>query len=147
MKKLKVITVMLAAVAGTAIALAITNNGTGLKGEAMASGVPSFGTQVTGSMASGDAVVELTPEFDSNRLVVKFSVNTHSVSLGSFNLKDITILEYEGKTIKPLKASRIGGHHSSGTIVFDTGKDIRSFTIRIKGIPDVNERIYEWNKG
>lgn len=70
-----------------------------------------------------------------------------SVRLSQFDLKDITTLEYEGKIRKPIKSGRIGGHHSSGAIVFDAEEDISSFTIRIKGIPRVNERIYEWNAG
>lgn len=145
MKKFKIVTVILAAVAGIAIAITVTQNGIGFKEEALASDTSSFEAKVTGSTEPGDALVELTPENEGNRLVVKFSINTHSVRLSSFDLKDITTLEYEGKTMKPVTASRIGGHHSSGTIVFDTGKDISSFTIRIKGIPNVDERVYQWN--
>ncbi len=147
MKKAKIITIILAAVAGTAIAFAAVNNGIGMKQEAWAFDSRSFDTKLTGSTGSGDALVELTPKIDSNKLVVKFNINTHSVRLSRFDLTNITTLEYEGKIRKPIKASRIGGHHSSGTIVFDTGEDISSFTIRIKGIPSVNERIYEWNAG
>lgn len=143
MKKAIIIIIILAAVAGTAIAL----NGIGMKQEAWAFDSHSFGTKLTGSTGSGDALVALTPKIDSNRLVVKFHINTHSVRLSQFDLKNITTLEYKSKIRKPIKASRIGGHHSSGTIVFDAEEEISSFTIRIKGIPSVNERIYEWNAG
>jgi len=147
LKKAKIITILLAAFAMTAIAFTAANNGIITKQAAWALDSHSFDTKLTGSTGPGDALVELTPKIDNYRLVVKFSINTHSVRLNQFELKDITTLEYENKVLKPIKASSIGGHHSSGTIVFDTGKDISSFTIRIKGIPVVNERIYQWNEG
>ena len=107
-----------------------------------------FIAKSTGSMNSDDAVIELIPELSNeNRLELKFNINSHSVSLNKFDLKEITTLEYNNKILSPVKASIIGGHHSSGTIVFDTEEDIGSFTIRIKGIPKVEDRLYEWSKG
>jgi DNA polymerase III epsilon subunit-like protein len=109
----------------------------------------SFDTKTTGSMESGDALVELTPVIvNGRRIEVKFKINTHSVKLSQFDLEQITTLKYSGKVLKPVKASSIGGHHSTGTIVFDTEKEnISNFTIRIKGIPSVEDRVYEWKVG
>ncbi len=107
-----------------------------------------FETKTTGSTGAGDALVELAPQAsDKNTLVVKFRINTHSVDLSGFDLTQITTLEYEDKVVVPAKASRIGGHHSSGTIVFDNREAVSSFKIRIKGIPRINERVYEWDVG
>ena len=78
---------------------------------------------------------------------MKFNINSHSVSLNKFDLMEITTLEYDNKILHPVKASKIGGHHSSGTIAFDVEEYIGRFTIRIKGIPKVEDRLYEWNKG
>ena len=108
----------------------------------------NFDTKSTGGMGSGDAIVELTPRIkDGNKLLVHFSANTHSVRLGDFDLTKITTLEYEGKILKPVKAGRLGGHHSTSVIVFDVGKEITSFKIKLYGIPDIQERVYEWNEG
>ncbi len=108
--------------------------------------VVTFDSISTGSLGSGDALLELTPvTIDKEKLVVNFKVNTHSVRLNEFDLKQITTLEYKGKKLKPVRASRMGGHHSSGTIEFKTGEEIGSFLIRIKGIPRVDERVFEWN--
>jgi hypothetical protein len=100
-------------------------------------------------MGSGDAVIELTPgPVYENLLAVNFSINTHSVSLSGFDLKEITVLEHEEHVFKPVKASRIGGHHSSGVIVFDVGDKVGNkdgFRIRLRGIPNVQERVYEWS--
>lgn len=104
--------------------------------------------KTTGSTDSGDALIELTPlAADKGRMVVQFSINTHSVRLSSFDLKEITRIVFHGKEIKPASADRIGGHHSAGSIVFDTGEDIRDFTIRITGIPRIKDRVYEWHAG
>jgi hypothetical protein len=100
-------------------------------------------------MGSGDAVIELTPgPVVKSLLAVNFSINSHSVSLGGFDLKEITVLEHEEHVFKPVKASRMGGHHSSGVIVFDVGDKIGNkdgFKIRLRGIPNDQERVYEWS--
>ena len=146
MKRSRMILFVLGLIIGLAVTLTIAVN-SGLTKEAVASGIRSFDSKQTGSMGSGDAVVELKPTLKNNWLILKFSINTHSVRLNRYDLKDITTLEYKGNVLKPIKAGRIGGHHSSGTIVFDVAEDIGSFTIRIQGIPRVNERIYKWNAG
>ncbi|MEN8263909.1 MAG: hypothetical protein ABFR82_10625 [Nitrospirota bacterium] len=106
----------------------------------------NFDTKSTGGTGSGDALVELTPRIkDGNKLLVHFSANTHSVRLGNFDLTKITTLEYEGKILKPVKAGKLGGHHSTSVIVFDVGKEVRNFKIKLYGIPNIQERVYEWN--
>jgi hypothetical protein len=108
----------------------------------------TFDTKSTGSTHSGDALIVLTPQVvENNRLVVKFRINTHSVRLSQFDLTQITTLEYDRKILKPIKASRIGGHHSAGKIIFDVREEIGIFRIKIKGIPKIKERVYEWNVG
>ncbi len=106
----------------------------------------TFKTISAGSTDSGDVLVELTPKgTKSEKFEVDVSVNTHSVDLSQFNLMKITLLEYEGKTIRPVSAPKLSGHHSSGELIFDTGKEIKSFKITIKGIPAVDERVFEWS--
>lgn len=107
---------------------------------------PDFETVSTGSTDTGDALVDLTPKgMENGKFVVDASINTHSVDLDQFDLTKITSLEYEGKAIKPLSAPKLSGHHNSGALSFDTGKEIKNFKIIIKGIPAVEERIFEWN--
>jgi len=104
-----------------------------------------FKTVSTGSLDSGDASVDLTPRgMENEKFAVDFSINTHSVDLSQFDLMQITVLEYDGKAIKPISAPALTGHHNSGTLIFDTGKEIRNFRITIKGIPAVEERVFEW---
>ena len=93
----------------------------------------------------GSASVELTPyDMRNNQLKVKIAVNTHSVDLSQFDLKQIISLEYEGKTIKPISAPSLRGHHSNGELIFNIEKELNLFTIKIKGIPKVEDRIFTW---
>ncbi len=46
---------------------------------------PGFKLIRSGSMDSGDVLIELTPEeFKNGKLIVRFAVNTHSVNLSRF---------------------------------------------------------------
>jgi|SRR3989338_6414745 len=102
-------------------------------------------TVSTGSTQTGDVLIELTPKYiGSNKLAVDFSANTHSVDLTPFDLMMITALEHNGNVLKPESAPSLSGHHGSGTLVFDTGKELKTFKITIKGIPAVEERVFEW---
>jgi len=109
------------------------------------SDVSGYESITTGSMSSGDVSVELTPhKMVANQLAVDYSINTHSVDLSQFNLKQITTLGYNGKTIKPSSAPGLSGHHNSGEMIFDVGEKIDSIKITIKGIPAVQLREFEW---
>ena len=102
-------------------------------------------TVSTGSTDEGDVAIDLTPSKVTNgRLSVEISVNTHSVDLSPYDLEKITILEYGGKTIYPESAPDLSGHHASGTIIFKVEDDLNEFRIRIRGIPKVEERLFEW---
>jgi hypothetical protein len=153
MKGPKTLTFVLALLVGIALVFAVSKiSGSGLDVTAKAQAgdnkqttrALSFEPKATGSLDSGDALVELTPKLDKKRLVVEFNINTHSVRLKSLDMKEITTLEYRDKALKPDTASRIGGHHASGKIIFNIEEDIDSFIIRIKGIPNVEDRVYEW---
>jgi hypothetical protein len=105
----------------------------------------NFSTKTTGSLNDGDVEIGLTPFIDGSTLTFKLGMNTHSVDLGEFDLTKITTLEYGGKTISPVEAKKPRGHHAYGKIVFDVEEVIGNFKITIKGIPKIQERVYEWN--
>jgi len=39
----------------------------------------------------------------------------------------------------------MSGHHASGQLIFGLGVMPDNFTVKIKGIPSVSERIYQWS--
>jgi hypothetical protein len=98
-----------------------------------------------GSMGPGDAVIELKPDkYKDGKLVVKYYANTHSVSLGNYNLLESTSLKIGDKYFRPVDADGLYGHHPKGRITFLLDELPDSFTIVIRGIPAVDERVYEW---
>lgn len=104
-----------------------------------------FNSINSGSTGEGDVSVELTPlEINDKKLRVKIEINTHSVDLSQFELKEITTLQYNGKSIKPVSAPILKGHHSDGELIFDLDEETDSFIIIIKGIPKVEERKFRW---
>lgn len=105
-----------------------------------------YETVATGSLGQGDVAIELTPKsIENGKLIADIAANTHSVDLSKFDLKQITMLEYSGKKIAPSSAPKMSGHHNSGTLVFDVGStEPENFRIVIKGIPNVEERVFEW---
>lgn len=136
--------------AGLAVVLTIagfTGFGSGPATDAVAkeTGDASFAAKTTGSLEDGDIEIQLTPLIKGDRLVVQVGMNTHSVDLGQFDLKEVTVLEYNGKVTKPVEAKEPRGHHAYGKIVFIIEEEPERFTIRIKGIPNIPERIYEWS--
>lgn len=104
-----------------------------------------FKTISTGSTQTNDVLIGLTPtKIENNRLEINFAANTHSVDLSQFDLMQIMTLEYNGKVVKPLAVPTLGGHHTSGTIVFNVEKNIKNFKVIIKSIPNIDERMFEW---
>ena len=100
----------------------------------------------TGGLGSDDMTMEITPvRYSDGRLEVKYYANTHSVSLGQYDLMELCTLEVDGKIYKPVKADRMSGHHAGGRIVFEVPERPDQFRIVIRDIPQVKERSYDWN--
>ena len=105
----------------------------------------AFATVTSGNTETGNVQIDLTPVgYQNGQLNVDIAANTHSVDLGQYDLTKITVLEYSGKKIMPVSAPELQGHHTSGTIIFNVGENINKFKIIISGIPNVQERIFEW---
>ena len=108
-------------------------------------GVGSMPMVSTGSMGGGSAKIDLKPvRYREGKLEVKFSANTHSVSLSRYDLMERTTLEYGGRTFSPVRSDRMRGHHAGGRMVFEIGEEPDSFRIIIRGVPTVEERVYSW---
>ena len=99
----------------------------------------------SGSTGQGDVSIMLKPkQITPESLVVEFSAATHSVDLSRFDLKKITTLEADGAVMLPSSAPLLRGHHVSGDLVFAATRKMEGFTIKIKGIPQVEERVFAW---
>jgi len=146
MNKLKIIILMIGVLA--LVILSGCSNNTSETTQDNLAQITSQGLDLksSGSTGAGDVLVELTPHKMTNgKLEVDIVVNTHSVTLTEFNLKEITMLEYDGELIKPIETPSLSGHHSSGTLVFDIGANVDAYTITIIGLAKVEKRIFTWD--
>lgn len=104
-----------------------------------------YETKSSGDTSDGSASITLTPlEINDDTLVMQIEMNTHSVDLSKFDLKEITILEYDGNKINPIEGPSLSGHHSSGNLVFNTDKKLKEYKVTIQGIPSIETRVFEW---
>ena len=102
-------------------------------------------TVATGSTQTGDVLIELTLiSMPDGKLQFEMAANTHSIDLSQYNLMEMITLEYGGNVIKPISAPQLSGHHTSGNVIFNAGSDLKNFKVVIKGIPNVEERVFEW---
>jgi hypothetical protein len=93
----------------------------------------------------GEVTIDLIPErYENKVLYVTGYFNTHTVDLARLNLRDTVRLKTSNNEIMPLQVPRLNGHHSSGTFVFNIEEMPDSFSILIKGVPDIEERIMTW---
>ncbi|HLD43651.1 MAG TPA: hypothetical protein VJB08_06745 [Candidatus Nanoarchaeia archaeon] len=107
--------------------------------------VNGFATIGSGSTDQGDVSIDLTPVKGGKQLKVLVTANTHSVDLSQFDLREITILEYDGRKIQPSAAPKLSGHHANGEIIFDVSVPSDSeFTIKMRSIPKEEERVFTW---
>ncbi|MDP3918643.1 MAG: hypothetical protein Q8Q35_01930 [Nanoarchaeota archaeon] len=99
----------------------------------------------TGSTETGDALIELKPKsIVDNIFTVDIAVNTHSVDMSPFDLKEIVTLAYGDKMLNPIEAPSLSGHHISGELLFEVEEELESFSIVIEGIPLEEERTFIW---
>ena len=134
--------VMAVAVAGTVAVFFITALQPAAAGNSGGAVAKMGETIVSGGTGTGEVSIELTPENVGGQLQVRVAVNTHSVDLTPFDLKQLATLTVGGRDYKPVEAPALGGHHTTGTMVFAVGA--ADFTIRIVGMPKVAERIFSW---
>jgi hypothetical protein len=86
---------------------------------------------------------------DDDTLAFEITLDTHSVNLSQYKLQELSTLKIGGGA--EIKASGWknpggGGHHISGTVVFETGALSSADTIEliVRNIGGIEERIFTW---
>ena len=122
-----------------------------------ATGNDSILTSNSLTQTSNGGAVELQVKWLADKkdsLVFDVSMNTHSVDLDKYDLKQITVLhDSQGNEYQPLSwSSAAGGHHRSGKLIFavptslnDGGTKFLHMVIR--NVAGVSERSLEWDLG
>ena len=92
----------------------------------------------------GQVTLELEPRWQDGAFVLDIRANTHSVDLGGIKLEEAVRLIIGETSIAPTEAGSLSGHHASASLVFPLAKRPTSFTIEIRGVPDVPVRTLRW---
>lgn len=83
---------------------------------------------------NGAVTLTLSPKgYSDGSFYVDISLNTHSVELSQFNLKEILSLEYNGQSLKPISTPELNGHHSSGNLIFKVDKKPVNYKFKVEG--------------
>lgn len=105
------------------------------------------GTAYKAQTSAGQVSLEARPEWRGGRLVVSLSANTHSVNLSTVDLAQSVRLVIGDQEFAPAEAGSLSGHHARATLVFQISAQPEAFQLRIRDVPDVEERVLEWPIG
>lgn len=121
-----------------------------------ASTLPSPNADVTQVSEAGEVTVKATWLADEATPTFAVVLDTHSVALDGYDLRELAMLRADGREVAPLSwEAPAGGHHRSGTLVFPvTAADgaplitaqTRQVELVIRGIGDVPERVLTWER-
>jgi len=96
-------------------------------------------------ISEGQVTIKITPiEFKDGIFSFNIQIDTHTGSLEDYNLAELTELIYSDKSIKPVSAPTLSGHHSSGILQFQVEEKPEQFRIVVNGIPDIERREFVW---
>lgn len=113
-------------------------------------GSPIFSSQeppaAANSLAQGEVTVDVQLlSVENEQAQFSIALNTHSVDLSQFDLRELITLEYEGKILKPVSAPAVSGHHASGTVLFEMKEQKNNFLVRVRGIPPELDREFQFS--
>lgn len=102
--------------------------------------------------SNGEGAVTVDIEWlgvQNGSAVFNVSMDTHSVNLDQYDLKEMTVLrDSSGKTYRPTSwDSQAGGHHRAGTLTFATDSVTGKtgyFELIVRDIASVKERAFRW---
>lgn len=144
--------IRLLALAGIIGTLALVLVGCGSAG----SGDPADNSSSAPRTSEGGGVtVAVTWEGRNAGPVFEVAMDTHSVDLDGYDLKNLAVLRTDGGAeVRPSAwDAPKGGHHRDGTLTFPEmtpggsrviGRDTRRIELIIRDVADVPERSFEW---
>ena len=82
----------------------------------------------------------------ADQISFNISLNTHSGSLASVDLKRQVRLKIGDAVLEPSEVPQLSGHHSGGTIVFRIERSFNDFELIVSNVPDKLEREFKWSR-
>ncbi|MBI4080994.1 MAG: hypothetical protein HY423_00145 [Candidatus Lambdaproteobacteria bacterium] len=93
----------------------------------------------------GEVEFVLTPrDAAGGRFRVDIVVTTHSGDLASLDLRTATELRTDGKTLRPVEAPGLSGHHTRGRLEFALERVPERFEIVIRNVRAMGDVTFRW---
>ena len=90
--------------------------------------------------------VSLQPvEVTMDTVILKLTLNTHSVPLENIDLKKNITLKTDAGEIHPVKVPDLSSHHGNGSVVFKLKKPLKTITVFVRNVPDIEKRVFKWD--
>ena len=95
--------------------------------------------------SKGEVDFVLTPrDVSGGRFRVDIVLTTHGGDLAELNLQEAAELRVDGKTLKPLKAVPLRGHHARERLEFALDRMPDAFEIVIRGVRGMGDLTFRW---
>jgi hypothetical protein len=81
---------------------------------------------------------------DDGQLVLDLRADTHSGDLADLDLEALVALWVNGDSLRPVAATALAGHHSTGSVTFDPNGAPQGFAITIASVRGMEGLRFEW---
>lgn len=112
--------------------------------------------ELTQEHEGGGVTVKATWLADQQAPTFAVVLDTHSVALDGYDLRELAILRAGDREVAPTTwEAPVGGHHRTGTLTFPAAAadgsplitpQTRQFELLLRSIGDVPERVLTWNR-
>ena len=146
------------AVSGLSLALVVLLVACGGSPPAPTASVPGEGTAMraaTQTSESGAVTVKATWAGRDAGPVFTVAMDTHSVDLNDFDLRQLALLRANDEPVQPIAwDAPKSGHHREGALTFPSvtvdgkpvlGPDVRSVELVIRDVAGIPERVFRWD--
>jgi hypothetical protein len=123
-----------------AIAAAIPTEPPSHPGKQAATQEATYPSQVS----QGAVTLELEPQWDGSRLLIRIGATTHSGDLSEINLREQLRLVIGTDSLVPQEATALRGHHGRATATFRLGRRPERFTLLLRDVRDQPLRVLTW---
>lgn len=129
--------------------------GTGSAGPSSTTTTSQSSSAASQTSEGGNVTVEVTWKGKSVGPVFTVAIDTHSVNLDGYDLRQLAVLQTDqGAEFTPTNwDAPKGGHHRTGTLTFSAttpdgtaliGPNTRTIRLIVRNVAGVSERVFQW---
>lgn len=94
--------------------------------------------------STGEVTLDVVRGRSADRLIIALSANTHTVDLGSVDLREAVRVFVGNTAYAPREVEALSGHHGEAKLLFALPEPPSASRVEIRGVPDVPLRTLTW---